>query len=434
MLKPFGACHRKLSSKLKHANRGRRMRSLDDYREVVGDATVAEIHRRARRLQGRRVIHVNSTNEGGGVAEILNSLVILMNDVGIETDWRVLHGTLDFFSLTKEFHNGLQGKPVTIDKAKEQLYIQTNEAFAIYCNLDADCVIVHDPQPLPLIKFYKKREPWVWRCHIDLSNPQRNLWELLKTFVLRYDMTIVSSESYVKKDLPVEQRVICPAIDPLSPKNRDLSPKAVLRLLREAGIPTDKPVITQVSRMDHWKDPEGVLDVFQRVREKVDCRLLYCYSSSVDDPEGEEVLSRTCRKAESLAADGDVIFVRGNNQTLVNAIQRFSSVVMQKSIREGFCLCVTEALWKGTPVVGASIGGIPIQLREAKNGFLVDPHDTKGFADRVIQLLQDQDLARRMGRKGRETVRQGFLVTRLLLDYLDLLNDLLWRRKRRGGD
>jgi trehalose synthase len=410
------------------------MKCLDDYREIVGDETIAEIYKRARRLQGRRVVHINSTNEGGGVAEILNPLVLLMNDVGIEADWRVLHGTIDFFTLTKEFHNGLQSSSVNIGKAKERLYVQTNEAFSTYCKIDADCVIVHDPQPLPLIKFYKKKEPWIWRCHVDLSNPHGSLWELLKKFILRYDMTIVSNELYIKKDLPVEQRVIYPAIDPLSPKNKHILRNEILKQVQGAGIPIDKPIITQVSRMDHWKNPEGLLDVFERVREKVDCRLVYCYSSSVDDPEGSEVFSRTYRKAEKLVESGDVIFVKGDSQPLVNAIQRFSTVVLQKSIKEGFCLCVTEALWKETPVVGTNVGGIPVQLREAKNGFLVEPYDIKGFANKVVQLLQNPDLAKQMGKKGRETVRGNFLITRLLLDYLDLLNDLLWRRKRRSID
>lgn len=407
------------------------MKSLDDYREVVGDETIAEIYKKARRLQGRRVVHINSTNEGGGVAEILNSLILLMNDVGIEADWRVLHGTPDFFALTKELHNGLQGSPVHIDKVKEQLYVQTNQAFSTYCQIDADCVIVHDPQPLPLIRFYKKREPWVWRCHVDLSNPDEELWQFLKRFILRHDMVVMSSDGYTKKDLPVEQRIIYPAIDPLSPKNRELSTEEILQHVQEAGIPVDKPLITQVSRMDHWKDPEGLLEAFEHVKEKVDCRLVYCYSSSVDDPEGAEVFSRTYRKAEKLVERGDVLFIKGTSQILVNAIQRFSTLVLQKSLREGFCLCVTEALWKETPVVATNVGGIRIQLREADNGFLVEPYDTKGFADKVIQLLQNPDMAKQMAKKGKGTVRQNFLITRLLLDYLDLLNDLLWRRNRR---
>ena len=404
------------------------MKSLEDYREVVGDKAIAEIYRRARGLRGRSILHVNSTSEGGGVAEILNSLVPLMNSLDIATDWKVLRGTPDFFTLTKSFHNGLQGSSVDLDEAKEQLYIRVNEAFSTSSRVDADCVIVHDPQPLPLIALYEKAQPWIWRCHVDLSEPNLLLWDFLKRFIARYDMVVMSSGAYVKKDLPVEQRVVYPAIDPLSPKNMELSKEETLRLVEEAGIPTDKPLITQVSRMDRWKDPEGLLDAFQHIREKVDCRLVYCYSNSVDDPEGTEVFSRTHRKAQQLVQGGDVVFVDGTSQVLVNALQRFSSVVLQKSIREGFCLCVTEALWKGTPVVATNVGGIPAQLRQAENGFLVDPCDTRGFADKVVQLLQNPDQAERMGRKGKEIVRQDFLITRFVQDALDLLNELLCRR------
>jgi trehalose synthase len=404
------------------------MKSLDDYVPIVGEQVAAEIYQRARRLQGRRVVHINSTHHGGGVAEILRSLVPLMNDVGVDADWRVLHAGPDFFSITKKFHNALQGGPINLTEIKKQLYVQTNQAYSTYCHIDADCVIVHDPQPLPLIKFYRKSAPWVWRCHIDLSSPNKALWEFLKPFVLRYDMDIISSEGYRRADLPVEQRVIHPAIDPLSLKNTELSERDILKYVGKAGIPTDKPVIAQVSRMDIWKDPEGLLDVFKLVREEVDCRLVYCYDLAADDPEGNGVYQRTYRKAKKLVENGDVIFVLGNSQIVVNAIQRFSSVLVQKSIKEGFCLCVTEALWKGKPVVGTKVGGIPHQLREAENGFLVDPNDKEAFADRVVQLLRDPGLAREMGLKGREIVKQNFLTTRLLLDYLDLLNDVLWRR------
>lgn len=403
-------------------------KSVDEYRPIVGDRVIGEIYAKARSLQGKRVVHINSTAQGGGVAEILSSLVPLMNDVGIEADWRVLHGTSDFFTITKKFHNALQSGSLNLTDMKKQLYVQTNEAFSAYCHIDADCVIVHDPQPLPLIKFYKKRVPWVWRCHIDLSHPNETLWEFLKTFIMRYDVAVVSSEMYKKEGLPVEQRIILPAIDPLSLKNRELSKKDILKYVKKAGIPMDKPVVTQVSRMDVWKDPEGLLEIFKRVREKVDCRLVYCYDMAADDPEGNMVYQRTYRKAKKLVERGDVLFVLGNSQILVNAIQRFSTVLVQNSIKEGFCLCVTEALWKGKPVVGTRVGGIPHQLVEAENGFLVEPHDRDAFADRIVQILKNPDMAEQMGMKARETVRENFLTTRLLLDYLDLLNDVLCRR------
>ncbi len=400
-------------------------KSLDDYRRVVGDQVIGEIHAKARPLQGKRLTHINSTAQGGGVAEILASLVPLMNDVGIETDWRVLHGSPDFFTITKKFHNALQSGALNLSEMKKRIYTQTNEDFSTYCHMNADCVIVHDPQPLPLIKFYKKNVPWIWRCHIDLSHPNGDLLDFLTTFIMRYDKVIVSSEEYRMRGLPVEQKIIAPAIDPLSLKNTELSKKDVLKYVKKAGIPVDKPLVTQVSRMDIWKDPEGLLDIFKRVREEVDCRLLYCYDMASDDPEGNAVYQRTLRKAGKLVDSGDVLFVVGNSQLLVNAIQRFSTVLVQNSVKEGFCLCVTEALWKGKPVVATKVGGIPLQIIEAQNGFLVEPQDKDAFASRIVQLLRDPDMAEEMGRTAKETVRENFLTTRLLSDYLDLLKGVL---------
>ena len=398
------------------------MKSLQDY---TGNEAISEIRKKAKALQGRRIVHINSTNEGGGVAEILNSLVPLMNDIGIETEWRVLNGTPDFFTLTKGFHNALQGGSVELDELKEHLYTLTNAAFCAYGNIDADCVVVHDPQPLPLIKFHRKKQPWVWRCHVDLSHPNQILWEFLKKFIIEYDSVVISSEKYKKEDLQLEQRIICPAIDPLSPKNVWLSREEIVNYVQKAGIPIDKPLITQVARMDQWKDPEGLLEVFKQIKARVDCRLVYCHSPASDDPEGKEVLSTTLRKAKKLVQNGDVIFVDGINQLFVNALQRFSTIIVQKSISEGFCLSITEALWKERPVVATNVGGIPAQLREAENGFLVEPYDTTRFADKVVQLIQNPDLAEQMGRKGKEIVRHDFLITRLILDCLDLYSNLL---------
>ncbi len=400
-------------------------KSLDDYRQVVGDQVMGEIYAKARPLQGKRVVHINSTSQGGGVAEILASLVPLMNDVGVEADWRVLHGSSDFFTITKKFHNALQSGSLNLTDIKKQIYIQTNESFATYCNVDADCVIVHDPQPLPLIKYYKKSVPWIWRCHIDLSHPNETLLDFLKTFIMLYDKVIVSSEAYRREGLPVEQKIIAPAIDPLSLKNRELSKKDVLKYVKKAGIPTDKPIVTQVSRMDIWKDPEGLIDIFKRVKGEVDCRLLYCYDMASDDPEGNAVYQRTFRKARKLVDNGDVLFVLGNSQILVNAIQRFSTVLVQNSVKEGFCLCVTEALWKGKPVVATKVGGIPLQIVDAQNGFLVEPRDRDAFASRIVQLLRDPDMAEEMGMMAKESVRRNFLTTRLLTDYLDLLTSVV---------
>ncbi len=400
------------------------MHSLEDYREIVGDEVIASIHRKAKRLCGKHVIHINSTYLGGGVAEILGSLVPLMNDIGVDTCWRILRGNSDFFTITKKFHDALQGGKINFTKMKERLYVQGNKDFSVYTHINNDCVIIHDPQPLPLIKFYKKRQPWIWRCHTDLSNPNKTLWHFLKNFILRYDTVIISSEKYKSESLPVEQRVIHPAIDPLSPKNIEISDKNILKYLKKFCIPTDKPIISQISRFDRWKDPQGVIDVFKLVKKRVDCRLVLCGSMAMDDPEGLMIYEKTKRKANRLMENGDVILINSENNILVNALQRTSQVIIQKSIKEGFGLTVTEALWKGKPVVASNVGGITLQIKDGENGFLVAPYDVKGFAERIIKILQNPELAEEMGKKGKETVRENFLITRLLSDYLELLNDI----------
>jgi len=401
------------------------MLRLEDFRHIVPDETLAEIYARARKLYGRHIVHLNATYQGGGVAEILYSLVLLMNDVGIDAGWRILHGSQEFFEITKGFHNALQGAKLNLSERKERVYLQVNENFSKFTHLYHDCVIVHDPQPLSLIRSYRKSQPWIWRCHIDLTDPDKELWDFLKGFLLKYDQIVFSSEKYFKDDLPVDQRLMFPAINPLSRKNKEIPEKTILEHITKAGIPTDKPIITQVSRLDPWKDPEGVIDVFKLVKEKVDCRLVFCYNVASDDPEGLRMYNKVQRKANKFLRSGDILFVVGNNETLVNSIQRFSKVIMQKSVREGFCLAVTEALWKGTPVVASNVGGIPIQIEDGENGFLLEPTDTKGFADRIIHLLKNPSEAEGMAEKAKETVRQKFLITRLLSDYLYMLNSIM---------
>ncbi len=403
------------------------MLSLDDFRGIVPDKRIAEIYARARRLYGKHIVHVNATYQGGGVAEILYSLVILMNDVGIDTGWRILHGSQEFFEITKQFHNALQGADLNLSERKKDLYLQVNDTFSRFTHLNHDCVIVHDPQPLSMIRAYRKRQPWIWRCHIDLTNPHKELWDFLKGYLLKYDQIAVSSEKYLKDDLPVEQRLMFPAINPLSPKNRDITEQTMLEHIKKAGIPTDKPVITQVSRLDPWKDPLGVIEVFKRVKEKIDCRLVFCYNVASDDPEGLRMYNKVYRKANKMVKTRDIVFVVGNQELLVNAIQKYSSVVIQKSIREGFCLSVTEALWKRTPVVASNVGGLPIQIQDGENGFLLEPDDTNGFADRIIHILKNPKEAKKIGDKARKTVQRKFLITRLLSDYLDMLNSIMNR-------
>jgi trehalose synthase len=394
------------------------------YIDDAGEQIISTIHKKVRKLYGTHSLAINSTFLGGGVAEILNSMVPLLNDAGLDTGWRTVHGTPDFYEITKKIHNAMQGNSVGLSDDEKHLYLGVNRDFSIYTHINHDFVIVHDPQPLPLVRYFKKNQPWVWRCHIDISEPNEEVWRFLRTYLLRYDVMLISSEKYRKPDLPVEQRIVHPAIDPLSMKNRDMSEAEIASYIEHAGIPTDKPVLTQVSRMDPWKDPMGVLDVYEKVRQRVDCRLVFCYNLASDDPEGVQVYEEVYERAQEYVDAGDVIFVMGNNALLVNAIQRFSAVVLQKSLREGFCLTVTEAMWKGAAVVATTAGGIPEQITDGSDGYLIDPRDIDMTADRVTELLRNPGLREEMGRKARETVRQRFITTRLILDYIDLMLEL----------
>jgi len=426
------------------------LNSLDEYRGIISDQELHAIHRNAKGLHGKHIMAINSTYQGGGVAEMISSIIPLMNDVGIDMGWRIFHGNPDFFSITKKFHNALQGESIHFTPMKQQLYEEASRDFSTYTHIDHDCVIVHDPQPLPLIKFKRKKQPWIWRCHVDLTNPNNRVWDYLKGFIIRYDMMIVSSEAYLREDLPVEQRVVLPAIDPLSPKNKDLPQDLVDKYLEKFGIPTDKPIITQISRFDKWKDPGGVVGVYRKVKEEVDCRLVLCGSMASDDPEGLRIFddverqcgaaTRICGQFPDIEAEetaetecviagvhggeeaGDIILITSENNILVNTLQRSSDVIIQKSLREGFGLTVTEALWKGRPVVASNVGGIPAQITDGENGFLVDPLDEDGFVERIIEVLDDPGLGEEVGRRGRQTVRERFLITRLIMDHLDILN------------
>jgi len=400
-------------------------RTLEDHRPIVGDDVISGIYRKAASLRGKRVLHVNSTYQSGGVAEMILSLVPLMNNVGIDTRWNILNGDGEFFAITKNFHNALQGQAVAFSDEEKDLYLQTNESFSGQMAIDHDLVVIHDPQPLPLIRFYRKTQPWVWRCHVDLSNPNPALWEFLKGFVLDYDRMVISHEHYRRRGMPMEQWICRPAIDPLSEKNRDLSEAETAALLAKYGVPTDKPLVTQISRFDKWKDPLGVVEVFSEVKRHVDCRLVLCGSMAPDDPEGWAIYRQVEDAARPLIDAGDVILITAEDHLLVNALQRASAVILQKSLREGFGLTVTEGLWKGRPVIASRVGGIPLQIEDGETGFLLDPTDTEGFAWRVRQVLENPDLGERLGRAGKEHVRQHFLITRLLSDYLDMLNEEL---------
>lgn len=397
---------------------------LQNYYDIVDDSVIHKLYKNGRNLYDKKMIHINSTSQGGGVAEMLSTYIPLMNDIGLPAGWRILHGNNDFFEITKKFHNSLQGDPINLTQIKQRLYQQASENFAQFTHLFHDFVVIHDPQPLPLINYYKKRQPWIWRCHIDLSHPNKTLWKFLKKFIIKYDLVIVSHENYKQQDLPVEQRIIHPAIDPMSSKNKELSTGEINKTLKKFGIRTDKPIITQISRFDKWKDPEGVLDIFKIVKQKVDSRLILCGSMAADDPEGIKIFEKVRKKAANLIEKGDVILITEENNILVNVLQRVSSVILQKSLREGFGLTVTEALWKGSPVLASNIGGIPLQIKDGENGYLLEPRDIEGFAERIIHLLNHEGEAEKLGKKGKEYVRENFLMTRLVLDYMKLMNEI----------
>lgn len=388
-----------------------------DYVPYVGAEIVDRLARKAESLKGASVVHINSTSRGGGVAEILASLTLLMNSLGIKTGWQVITGPPEFFSITKEMHNALQGGEMELTLEKKRIYEQVAYENSILKPLDQDFVVVHDPQPLPLIRHYRKKGPWVWRCHVDLSRPNQTLWHYLSSFVEEYDAVILSIKEYAQA-LKVPQVFFMPAIDPFSLKNREMSEEEIDAVLSAYGIPTDLPLVVQVSRFDRWKDPEGVIRAFQIARREVDSTLVLLGNMAADDPEGQEVFTSLLQHQEER-----ILIKCVSDAVLVNALQRRAAVVLQKSLREGFGLTVTEAMWKGTPVIGGNVGGIPAQIQDGVNGFLVN--SAEEAAERIVLLLKDEALRREMGERARESVRQRFLMTRLLEQYLDLFNFLM---------
>lgn len=387
---------------------------IEDYEQFVGAETVERVREKAKPLKDLHVAHVNSTYYGGGVAELLSPLTLLMNGVGIKTEWRVIQGAPDFFSVTKKMHNALQGGRINLSELKREIYEGIVWENAVRNHLDHDRVIIHDPQPLPMISHYQKKGPWIWRCHVDLTEPNRELWGYLAPFVEKYDAVILTLEEY-RQELVTPQVFFMPAIDPFSIKNRHLSEEERQARLDYYDIPTDLPLVVQISRFDRWKDPEGVIEAFKLARGEVDATLVLLGNIATDDPEGEEVY-------QSLLGcqDERIIILARQDTALVNALQSRAAVVLQKSIREGFGLTVTEAMWKGTPVIGGNVGGIRYQIEDGVNGFLVS--SVEEAAQRMVQLIADEELRERIGQRAKETVRERFLMIRLLEQYVDLLD------------
>ena len=391
---------------------------LSDYKEVVGRDVVGELYTLASHVGNRSVKMVNSTAVGGGVAEMLHRVVPLLNELGIETKWEVIKGGADFFDITKAFHNALQGKEDHFEQNIFDTYLAYNEMNYRQMSFEEDLIVIHDPQPASLIKWRNKRKnKWVWRCHIDMSHPNRQVWDFLRSYVELYDAAIFSSPLF-SPQLNIPQYRFYPAIDPLADKNRELDGDYIDSVMEKYEIPRDKPIVTQISRYDPWKDPVGVIEAFKMARRHVDCRLLLVGDKAADDPEAEEILTQV-KEAAGDDPDIRIIFLTHSIPTEINSFQRASDIVLQKSIREGFALTVSEALWKYRPVIGGAVGGIPAQIIHGYTGMLV--HSAEGASLQIRSLLQQPELAKRLGESGHQRVKDEFLITKLLKRYLLLL-------------
>lgn len=391
-----------------------RLVNLEDYGQFIGSEAVERIQKKAKPLRDLHVAYINSTYYGGGVAELLSSLTLLMNSVGVKTGWRVIQGSPDFFSVTKKMHNALQGGAINLTDRKKQIYEEAIFENVIRNHLPHDIVIISDPQPLGMINHYKKKGPWIWRCHIDLTEPNPAAWRYLAPSIERYDAVVLSIPEY-KQDLRTPQVFFMPAIDPFVVKNRRFSDEEIDERLARHDIPTDLPLVVQISRFDRWKDPEGVIKAFKAARKEVDATLVLLGNVATDDPEGEEVYHSLLNEREER-----ILILSREDTALVNALQSRAAVVLQKSLREGFGLTVAEAMWKGTPVIGGNVGGIRHQIEDGVNGFLVS--SVKEAAARIVQLLKDDDLRKEMGRAAQKTVEEKFLLSRYLEQYLDLFS------------
>ena len=395
--------------------------SLDSYEPLIGAAAVQRILAKAEALKGLRIAHVSSTFYGGGVTEILTPLTLLMNAAGIETSWHLIQGTPAFFSCTKMLHNALQGQDVMLSAEEKEIYQEVLAENSMRLHIeDSDVVIVHDPQPLPLVtKFAGRLAPWIWQCHVDLSTPSPPALAYLRTFIERYDLAVFSLPDY-RQSLDVPQRFITPAIDPFSAKNCELSTDEATAILQRHDIPIDRPIVAQVSRFDRWKDPAGVIEAFRRARRTVDCKLVLLGSPATDDPEAGLVLGSL-----SKLLDEHVLVRAVDDPLLVNALQRRAAVVLQKSLREGFGLTVTEAMWKGAAVIGGDVGGIRAQIADGENGLLVG--SIEEAADQIVRLLQDEALRKRLGQRARQSVVERYLLSHLLEEWIDTIAGLTGR-------
>ncbi|MBI4387542.1 MAG: glycosyltransferase [Candidatus Omnitrophica bacterium] len=395
---------------------------LKEYEPVIGSQVIEELHLLAEKTKGWTIQNINSTSVGGGVAEILNRMIPLLQELGVNARWDVIKGGEKFYRVTKKFHNALHGKEEEIGQEDFDVFLETGEMNKKMMELsNGEVCFIHDPQPITLVdQRESSAKKWIWRCHIDVSNPNPRVWNFLKKYIDRYNAAVFSAPSF-SQPLSIRQFLIAPSIDPLSDKNKELSSDFIQSVLQKYQLDPEKPMVTQVSRFDYLKDPLGVIEAFEKVYRYIDCQLVLAGGEATDDPESTEVLAKT-RERAAQNPDIHILAIPSGSDLEINALQRASAVVVQKSLKEGFGLTVTEALWKGKPVVASGVGGITLQITHKYSGLLC--HSVDGAAHAIKQLLQNSDYAKKLGENGREHVRQNFLLTRHLKDYLLLFLSL----------
>jgi len=396
------------------------MVQLEEYIPIVGQSTVDELRMLARHLEGKQVQNINSTAVGGGVAEILSRMIPLLNQLGVQARWDVIKGDEKFFVITKKFHNGLHGVPVTVSDDEYEWFLQVNRDNAQVLQ-SAGLVFVHDPQPVALIDQDKHEgRKWMWRCHIDFSRPDRKIWSFLEQYIKRYDVAVFSAPAFARS-LPIPQVLIAPSIDPLSDKNKELPESYIDSVFERFHIDRSLPVVTQISRFDYLKDPLGVIKAYKLVKKHLDVQLVLAGGGATDDPEGPAIMKQV---EEEAAGDKNIfsLFLPPGSDLEINALQRGSTVVLQKSLKEGFGLTVSEALWKGRPTIASAVGGIPLQIAHKYSGILT--HSVEGTAYWIKQMINEPEYARKLGLNGREHIKNNFLITRHIRDYLLLFISL----------
>ncbi len=404
------------------------IKKISEYKEVVGEKSIESLRQSTAHMKGLKVLNISSTAFGGGVSELLYTTVPLMIDLGIDAGWQVIQGDDAFFTVTKNIHNGLQGMDFLLTEHMKKIYEDQNRTNAELFESDADIVIIHDPQPMSMISYLAKEKrdkaKWIWRPHIDLTQPKEEILEYISQFIPYYDAVVMTLPEYAKPEMQIKRFFqVTPTIDPLSPKNSDLSYEAVSEILQRLNIDDSKPIMTQVSRFDPWKDPFGVIDAYRLAKKEIpELQLLMVGSMATDDPEGWHYFEKTARYA---GIDPSIRFfsnVTGVGNVEVNAIQRASDVVIQKSKREGFGLVVSEAMWKKKPVVGTKVGGIKLQIKNGENGFLIET--TEQAAEKIVYLLANQEEERKMGLNAYSFIKENFLTTRELADWIGIFKEV----------